>query len=169
MRIVLEKQDLINIIGKYLEATLDASKVVVRTDPFEVEVTGVPLPDAAAPVLPVPPTSVIAPTPPPAQSRTEGPFIVTPPELPPEPSPEIIRARADRGATLEVPPPGRDGFDSENSEFASPAGIIATSRALQEKLDRENPGLVAQQNRLKSSDHGPIGSDTMPPFTENES
>lgn len=49
MRIVLEKADLIKIIGRYLDAELDPSRVVVRTDPFEVEVTDIPLsaPEAA--------------------------------------------------------------------------------------------------------------------------
>ena len=53
MRITLEAADLIEILEKHLEATLDPTNVTIRTDPFEVEISGVPFRPAEEPRPPL--------------------------------------------------------------------------------------------------------------------
>jgi len=152
MRIVLERNDLIKIIGQYLEATLDPSRVVVRTDPFEVEVTDVPLTESSPETRLTAPSSV---------------FVVTSPDPVKEPDISIVQARSEINASIEMPP-----FDEveggTSTENANPAGILAISQTLQTNLDRENPQLVSQRKRLLNAHGQPLGSEDMPPFNESE-
>ena len=46
MRLILEKNEIISILGKHFEVELDPEKVIIRTDPLEIEVSGIPMTDA---------------------------------------------------------------------------------------------------------------------------
>jgi len=43
MRLILERAEVVAILGKHFDVELDPEKVVIRTDPFEIEVYGLPL------------------------------------------------------------------------------------------------------------------------------
>lgn len=43
MRLILEKEEIVTILSKHFDAELDPTKVVIRTDPLEIEVHGLPL------------------------------------------------------------------------------------------------------------------------------
>lgn len=43
MRLILEKEEIISVLSKHFDAELDPDKVIIRTDPLEIEVCGLPL------------------------------------------------------------------------------------------------------------------------------
>lgn len=43
MRLILEKEEIVAILSKHFDADLDPTKVVIRTEPLEIEVHGLPL------------------------------------------------------------------------------------------------------------------------------
>ena len=49
MKLILEKPEIVAIISKHFELSLDPNSVVVRTEPLEIELTGIPLTEAAMP------------------------------------------------------------------------------------------------------------------------
>jgi hypothetical protein len=102
MRIILEKKEIVQILGKHFESNFDPDSVIIRTDPLEVELRDIPMPvevaviedkvtpaskqHAESSMNPVQETSTLA---------DEGQF----------------RARAHGpNAFLEAPPPGLDGI-----------------------------------------------------------
>ena len=46
MRLILEKSEIVAILGKHFDVELDPEKVVIKTEPFEIEVSGLPMTDA---------------------------------------------------------------------------------------------------------------------------
>lgn len=47
MKLILEKAEIVAIVGRHFELTLDPSSIVIRTEPLEIEITGIPLGEAA--------------------------------------------------------------------------------------------------------------------------
>lgn len=126
MKVVLEKHDLISILEKHFGEKFDRSKIVVRADPFEVELSGIPL-EAA---LPDAPSTAATPVP---HAVREVEDEVTPTE-----DLHTQLALAD-GATLDAPPPGTDYIEVDDTRDASPAALVAKSRALEEELKKSDP------------------------------
>lgn len=151
MRIILEKKELLEILGKHFETVFDDDNVIIRTEPFEVELRKITMPTAEE--APKPKPQQAAPLVVPATEIPEGPkmvngFIVTPPSVIPE-NPELLEMRSNDGEA-EPPPPGSDGFGGSGSAGdASPASLIQRSRELAAEIDRNNPALAEQNKRIR--------------------
>lgn len=119
MKVILETADLIKIIGAHFGAQFDEQNVSISTEPFEVEVRGIPLPASEKKAKP--------------PGRTES--YEPPPEATyadPQDS-ELVARRADAGATTEPPPPGLD------ADGLSPADLLRRSQQLEQELDGDAP------------------------------
>lgn len=123
MKLILEKNEIVAILGKHFDAKLDPEKVIIRHEPFEIELSGLPLSDA-----PEEETNVVPLNAPPRKTRAT--VVEDPPAKP----------RSDPGATTEPPPPGDDGLGGTETEV-HPAAVLAASKQLEAELDRENPQL----------------------------
>ena len=128
MRLILEKDEIVAILGKHFEVELDPDKVIIKTDPFEIEVSGIPMTDS-----PPKETNVVAL--PKANGGRTSVYTKEPPQL-----------RADADASTEPPPPGNDGADV-SEESVHPAAVLARSKELEEQLNRENPKLARRSGR----------------------
>lgn len=132
MRLILEKDEIVAILGKHFDTELDPTKVIIRTDPFEIEVCGLPLGSGDAP--------------PPKESNV----VPLPKALKREPTrdekEEAVKLRADEDATTEDPEPGNDGMGGDAAAI-HPAAVLAASKALEAQLDRENPKLARRSGR----------------------
>jgi len=132
MRLILEKNEIIAILGKHFDAELDPEKVIIRTEPLEIEVCGLPLASGDSP----PPrenTNVVTMKPSKPVNGIEAPKTVA-------------KERDDSDATDEPPPPGNDGTETSN-ESVHPASVLAASKELEAKLDKENPKLARRSGR----------------------
>lgn len=141
MRLILEKNEIVTILGKHFEANLDPDKVIIRTDPFEIEVCELPLTDA----------------PPPKDDENVVPLASRRVSAPPR-NEEPVKRRADDNASTEPPPPGDDGTGTGANPDISPAAMLAASKQLEMELARENP----QARRSGSYTHEP------PAFSKDE-
>ena len=133
MRLILEKDEIVAILGKHFDAELDPTKVIIRTDPFEIEVCGLPLGSGD----------------PPPQKETN---VVSLPQVSKRAAPakeEVLVPRDDEGATTEDPEPGTDGISGDAAAI-HPAAVLAASKALEEQLDRENPQLARRSGKWSS-------------------
>ena len=139
MRLILEKDEIVRILGKHFDAQLDPAKVVIRTEPvFEIELCGIPLSDLPEGTSTATRTAVQTDTPPlPGIERYAAPVVESPPTPP----------RDDDDASAEPPPPGIDGVDSSDPGSIHPAAILAKSKELAEAIDRENPQLATRSRR----------------------
>jgi len=134
MRLILEKNEIIRILGKHFDAELDPDRVIIRTDPFEVELSGIPLAEGE-----------------PAQEE---------PRASPKPAPALregdvetgweVAARADANAFAEDPEPGVDGESGDDLAF-NPAAVLGLSQQLMEDLDKKNPNLVKSRGKADGS------------------
>lgn len=145
MRLILEAAEIIKILGVHFQAELDPKNVIIRTDPFEIEVCALPLSESAEAeddnVVALPQKAGAPRTPRPPRDETAK-----------------IRARDDEGATAEPPPPGNDGNEGPEQDL-HPAAILAASKDLERELDKENPQLTRRSGRW---------SHTPPPLTDDE-
>ena len=139
MRLVLERSELLEILGKHLKILINEEAVIVRADPFEVELSGLPLVEEHTPVSP----RNLAMSDPPAR-------VAKPPSPEEEPDTSLIEQRADKYATSEPPPPGADGIEVSESKGSGlhPMAVLEESRRIEQELDRANPTLAAQQRKL---------------------
>jgi len=129
MKVILETADLIRIIGAHFGSEFDTENVTIRTDPFEVEVRGIPLPTGEkAPSAP-PRT-----TPPPRMTLVDDPE----PFAPDADDAERVARRADDNASVDPPPPGMDESEAMDVN-GSPMALIEQSRRLQAELDQNRP------------------------------
>jgi hypothetical protein len=122
MKVILEEQDLMRILEEHFGSEFKAGDIVIRADPFEVEVRNVPVPASekgearpAAPRTEVPPTAL------PSASDDDT---------------ELVARRADADATTDPPPPGNDETSLMDAS-GTPASIIQQSKALEQQLERE--------------------------------
>lgn len=130
MRLILEKDEIVAILGKHFDTELDPTKVIIRTDPFEIEVCGLPLGSGDAP----PP-------------KKEDNVVAMPQVSRRTPAAETqLVQRADEDATTEDPEPGNDGMGGDAAAI-HPAAVLAASKALEAQLDRENPKLARRSGR----------------------
>lgn len=129
MKVILEAADLIRILGAHFGAEFDPENVTIKTDPFEVEVRGIPLPESERVSLPTTRTS---------PSKVTQYFD---PEGPAHNNAEaaaLIAARADANASAEPPPPGMDETDALGAS-GSPMSLIEQSKQLETELERNKP------------------------------
>ena len=140
MRLILEKAEIVAVLSKHFDAQLDPENVIIRTDPFEIEVCGLPLSSNEPP-----PEDNVRQLP---SRRVE--------EAPARPT-KVAKARADDNATEDAPPPGLDGTDPTNAAEIHPAAVLAASKALEAELDRENPQLA--KRRAGAYSHTPPSYD----------
>lgn len=115
MRLILEKSDLVEIIAKHFNARVDPDSVVVRHDPFEVELR-------AFDKLEFKEADAVA------SNASENPTDVKP-----------NTRRLDENATSEPPVPTSADAEDLPDDGASPLSIIARSEALKNELDRAQP------------------------------
>lgn len=121
MRLILEKEEIVKILGEHFETELDPANVVIRTAPvLEIEVSGIPLvsTSAASPSAGERPSVEVRHT-----SENDTAFGVK----------EV--SRAEPHAFLTPPPPGRDL--PEDDENMSPADLVAKSRELRAAMERD--------------------------------
>lgn len=113
MRIILEKDEIVEILGRHFDSEFDPANVIIRTDPvFEIELRDIPMTPVEAK-----PTQAVA-VPPPAQSSpTEDADLAA------------FRQRAHgANASTRPPPPGLDdGRGEEDSD--DPAYFVRQSQA----------------------------------------
>lgn len=134
MRLILEKTEIVAVLSKHFEAALDPDKVIIRTDPFEIEVCGLPLADA-----PPPEEANVTQLRPRQTAATDSPRVK---------APQVdVKDRDDPDATTEPPPPGKDGTEGPATADVHPAAVLAASKALEQELDRENPQLKRRAGR----------------------
>lgn len=138
MRLILEKDEIVSILGKHFEVKLDPEKVIIKTDPFEIEVSGIPMSDAP----PKEETNVVS-----ISAQTRRPAKTSADEEKVEE--KVAALRDDPDATTEPPPPGRDGAEAGNADV-HPAAVLAASKALEQELDRENPQLKRRAGKWSS-------------------
>ena len=131
MKVILEASDLIRILGAHFGAEFDPENVTIRTDPFEVEVRGIPLPEAEKTTLPA--------------ARTDEPRVArrVDPEAPTvhrtsEEEAALVAQRSDADASVDPPPPGMDETDATGAS-GSPLSLIQQSKQLEAKLERDRP------------------------------
>jgi hypothetical protein len=142
MRLILEKSEIVAILGKHFDVELDPEKVLIRTDPLEIEVCGLPMADAAKPKEE---TNVVS-------LRKSSRAAVEEEEEEEEEDIEpkaLARQRDDPDASDEPPPPGNDGIELSN-DSVHPASVLAASKALEHELDRKNPQLARRSGRWSS-------------------
>jgi len=126
MRLILEKDEIVTILGKHFDVALDPERVIIRTDPLEIEVSGIPMSDA------------------PTKEETNVVSLNTTARRQSQARDEeekVAVLRDDPDATTEPPPPGKDGTEGEGNADVHPAAVLAASKALENELDRENPQL----------------------------
>jgi len=131
MRLILEKSEIVAILGKHFDVELDPEKVVIKTEPFEIEVSGLPMTDSPPKDENVVPISTQ--TRRPVKAGGDVPKVAA-------------QQRADPDASTEPPPPGNDGTEVTD-EAVHPASVLATSKALEEQLNKENPKLARRSGR----------------------
>ena len=148
MRLILEKQEIIEILEKHFEEKFDAGQVVIRTDPFEIELMKLAMPSEKNNVPPEP-KRITPPTPEDTGPRLVNGFIVTPPSIAVD-DPTLLEQRSGEGEA-EPPPPGTDGFGVDNpiTGEGSPAALVQRSRELAAEIDRKNPTLAEQNKRIR--------------------
>jgi hypothetical protein len=134
MRLILEKDEIVSILGKHFEVELDPETVIIRTDPFEIEMKGIPLSDA-----------------PPKETTNVVPIGTAPkrqaslPAQTPEEE-KLAKDRDDPDASTEPPEPGDDGLGGIGTDI-HPAAVLAASKELERQLDHENPQLKRRAGR----------------------
>ena len=129
MKVILEAADLIKILGVHFGAEFDPENVTIKTDPFEVEVRGIPLPESERVSLPTArPDSTAARVA--RHTDTERPALYSAEDA------ALVAARADDDASADPPPPGMDATSVLNAA-GSPLSLIEQSRRLQAELDRD--------------------------------
>lgn len=131
MKVILEADDLIRILGAHFGAEFDPENVTIKTDPFEVEVRKIPLPEsertAAAPLR--------------AENVSARQVRVVPPaalETYSAEAAELVAARADSDASSDPPPPGVDESGSLDAA-GSPLALLEQSKRLEAELERSLP------------------------------
>lgn len=127
MRLILEKQEILDILGHHFEVKLDPKQVVIRTEPsLEIEVSGIPLTQGSP-------------------RNTRGDFTPISDETAADLGAPTISAEEDNrvygeGASFEPPPAGTDETPPKqvSTEDISPAAILARSKQLERELE-SNP------------------------------
>jgi hypothetical protein len=127
MKLILEKDEIVTIIGRHFDTVLDPSKVILRMDPFEMEVSGLPL--ASETQKHEAETNVVPLHTPVKATKAAEPLL-----------------RADPDASTEPPEPGSDG-ESLTDASVHPASVLAASKALEQQLAKENPKNVRRSGR----------------------
>lgn len=133
MKLILEKDEVVAILSRHFEARLDPDKVVIRTDPFEIEVSGIPM--VSGDDVPADSNNVVS---------------LPRKQALPSPEPKKYTQRAEPDAFVEPPSPGTDGVEEAPADV-SPASVMATSKALEKELEKENPQLRAKRAGQYSS------------------
>jgi hypothetical protein len=127
MKVILEAADLIRILGAHFGAEFDPENVTIKTDPFEVEVRGIPLPESERGPMSVPRAE---PTVHRSMRHTDPESTIYNTE-----DTALVAARADGDASAEPPPPGTDATVALDAS-GSPLALIEQSKQLEAELDR---------------------------------
>ena len=157
MRLILEKQEIIEILEKHFEEKFDNNQIIIRTEPFEIELMKLAMPsEPKPPAVPPPPR----PTTSPAGPRMENGFLIEPPTVIPE-DPSLLERRNNDGDA--VPPPLSADETGGGGPLVlangSPASLIQRSRELAAEIDRKNPNLTEQTQRVRRGNAKEPGAD----------
>jgi hypothetical protein len=134
MRLILEKNEIVAILGKHFDVELDPEKVIIKTDPLEIEVSGIPMTDAQ----PREETNVV--------TLRSGPGTYSAVKSSAVDPTDIVKKRDDPDATTEPPTPGDDDLGGPGQDL-HPAAVLAASKALERQLEQENPLLKRRAGR----------------------
>lgn len=135
MRLILEKEDLLQVLEKHFTETFDREKVQVRADPFEVELMGLPLPAPENEPTPSKKTGSSKPPQEPVPRRGEEASLVargwevTDPR--PVHEPTVDERPLGRNASFEAPPVSADETND------NPATIVQASVHLTAELEQQ--------------------------------
>lgn len=129
MKVILERPDIKHILELHFGSSFADEDVVIRADPFEVEVRNIPVPPSENDGTPTTTAQVSRPTP-----AGKAPPAYTPNDD----DAALVAQRADADAYVDPPPPGNDETDI-TSVTGSPLALIQQSRQLEEQLNRERP------------------------------
>jgi hypothetical protein len=128
MKLILETKDLIQILERHFSTTFAPEMVQVRTSPFEVELTGIPLDMSEAPKVPERQVATGRRI----QAVTELEDEVTDPgEVDPDQT-DVLSLRSERNVSTTPPP-----YDPDETRD-SPGAIVADSRALEAELQEKS-------------------------------
>lgn len=136
MKVTLERADLIAILKEHFGSDFRSEDIVIRADPFEVEVRNVSMPASEKHAAPAPSTR--------ASVDPETAYAAVPNAS--SEDAELVLRRADADATVDPPPPGNDELGT-TSVAGSPLSIIQQSRELEMQLERERNSGTAPQRR----------------------
>jgi hypothetical protein len=161
MRLILERQEIIEILEKHFEEKFDSNQIVIRTEPFEIELMKLSMPTEPTPAkppsapTPKPGTLIVAP---PSGPRMENGFLVEPPSIIPE-DPSLLERRSSDGEAAPPPLSADEVGSGPVIEGGSPASLIQRSRELAAEIDRKNPGLTEQNQRIRRGNIKEPGAD----------
>lgn len=146
MRVILEKAEIVQILGKHFDSEFDPEKVVIRTEPvFEIELRDIPMaiettkPTVTEKELVAARQGVVV---------KEGPVLDSGRNAAEETGEaELFRARAHgANATLDAPEPGSDGFEG-GAGAESLHAFTQVSAQLQAELASKHPSLYNKEPR----------------------
>lgn len=132
MRIILERAEIIQILNEKFETTFDPNSVIIRTDPFEVELRDVPFPAPESKKSEEKPQGVVQ-------------ADAVPPVAPVDET-ERFHARAfNPNASLEAPPVDADEMPGGSDGGLSLHNIAAFSQDLANDLARRHPDVYGKK------------------------
>jgi hypothetical protein len=139
MRLVLERADLLKILGAQLKVVLTDDQVVIRTEgAFEVEINGIPMGQEMLAGDDTPPKRPVRAPPPVDEIRLKLADTVAE-------DAELAARRADAEASTEPPPGGTDGQEVTEAGGGSPLAIVQRSRQLEAELERNRPARLVRR------------------------
>ena len=132
MKLVLEKADLIKILAKTFDINPERVQVKITPEPFEVELSDLPL--------------VLGNTSSPENTRGSSVMSDPPAKVSPQADvvedPTLLLSRADLNVQASPPPPGLDGSEStESVGSVHPKAMLEISDRLAEELESKHPFL----------------------------
>lgn len=121
MRVIVEQSEIIQLIGQHFGFKPDPNNIKIRTDPLEVEVSGIPMPASDN----GPPQTLRSVENLKALSRDVE-------------DTKFNHRAEDPNVMSHSPTEGTDGVDAVETGDMGPAAMIMASRQLEDKLSRES-------------------------------
>ena len=169
MKMVLDRAEMIAILEEHFDCAPGELRITIEVHPeFGATLDGIPLPKSAGGTREPPPVKVRT-----ALMPTREYAADNDPGLPnADDDPSIAAGRSDADASTEIPPVSSDeggAGPALGTAGMSPAALIAQSQMLKAGLDRDNPNLVAQGNRLRGAGGGGLrGTTKTPGYSDDE-
>ncbi len=169
MKMVLDRKEMIAILEGHFDCAPGELHITIEVHPeFSATLDGIPLPKSAGRARE---ELVVKSRPAKTSSREYA--ADNDPNLPDaDDDPSIAANRDDGDASTDAPPISSDeigGGEPAGSAGMSPAALIAQSQVLEARLNKDNPNLVAQRDRLHHAGGGSVrGSTKSPGYSDDE-